>query len=119
MADAGEIDLVSPYRSLHKYSMMADFKFVILQSWASSDSEISNLDRLIIQGYRILKRFSLSTEEHYGIEEANLEIEKAPIQVGPPAKIKIKRDREDEKRNPEKTNTSSHSKHPSQPASPP
>lgn len=95
MADSGEIDLISPYPSLHKYSMMADFKFVILQSWASSDSEISNFDRLIIQGYRLLKSFSLSTEEHYGIEAANLEIEKAPIQVGPPAKIKIKRDREE------------------------
>ena len=94
MADAGEIDLTSPYPSLHKYSMQADFKFIILQSWASSDSVISNFNRLIIQGYRVLKRFSLSTEEHYGIEASNLEIEKAPIQVGPTAKIKIKRERE-------------------------
>ena len=95
MADAGEIDLISPYPSLHKYSMMADFKFVILQSWASPDSEISNFERLIIYGYRLLKRFSLSTEEHYGIEAANLEIEKAPIQVGLVAKIKVKREREE------------------------
>lgn len=95
MADAGEIDLTSPYPSLHKYSMQADFKFIILQSWASSDSVISNFDRVIIQGYRLLKRFSLSTEEHYGIEGSNLEIEKAPILVGPTAKIKIKRERED------------------------
>jgi KUP system potassium uptake protein len=49
----------------------------------------------VIQGYRILKKFSLSTEAHYGIESANLEIEKAPIQVGPAAKVKIKRERED------------------------
>jgi KUP system potassium uptake protein len=95
MADAGEIDLTSPYASLHKYSMMADFKFIILHSWASSDSEISNFDRLIIQGYRVLKKFSLNTEEMYGIEAANLEIEKVPIQVGPQAKVKIKRERED------------------------
>jgi KUP system potassium uptake protein len=95
MADAGEIDLTSPYNSLHKYSMMADFKFIILHSWASSDSEISNFDRLIIQGYRLLKEYSLSTEELYGIEAANLEIEKVPIQVGPTAKVKIKRERED------------------------
>lgn len=92
MADAGEIDLISPYPALHKYSMMADFKFIILHSWASSDSVISNLDRLIIQGYRILKKHSLSTEELYGIEAANLEVEKVPIQVGPQAKIKIKRE---------------------------
>jgi KUP system potassium uptake protein len=92
MADAGEIDLTSPYPALHKYSMMADFKFIILHSWASSDSEISNFERLIIQGYRVLKTHSLSTEELYGIEAANLEIEKVPIQVGPQAKIKVKRE---------------------------
>lgn len=94
MADAGEIDLTSPYPSLHKYSMMADFKFIILHSWASSDSEISNFERLIIQSYRLLKKHSLSTEELYGIEAANLEIEKVPIQVGPQAKVKIKRESE-------------------------
>jgi KUP system potassium uptake protein len=94
MADSGEIDLTSPYPALHKYSMMADFKFVILHSWASSDSEISNFERLIIQGYRVLKKHSLSTEELYGIEAANLEVEKVPIQVGPQAKVKIKRERD-------------------------
>jgi KUP system potassium uptake protein len=41
-----------------------------------------------------LKANSLSTEELYGIEAANLEIEKVPIQVGPQAKVKIKRERE-------------------------
>lgn len=94
MADSGEIDLVSAYPSLHKYSMMGDFKFVIIHSWASSDSEISTFDRLVIQGYRILKEHSLPTEELYGIEAANLEIEKVPIQVGPQAKVKIKRERD-------------------------
>ncbi len=95
MADSGEIDLVSPYPSLHKYSMTGDFKFVIIHSWASSDSEVSSFDRFIIQGYRLLKDHSLSTEELYGIEAANLEIEKVPIQVGPMAKVKIKREWED------------------------
>jgi KUP system potassium uptake protein len=94
MADSGEIDLVSPYPSLHKYSMMGDFKFVIIHSWASTDSEVSTFDRLVIQGYRLLKDHSLSTEELYGIEAANLEIEKVPIQVGPVAKVKIKRERD-------------------------
>ena len=98
MADSGEIDIISPYPALHKYSMSADFKFVILHSWASTDSEISTFDRLIIQGYRVIKNHSLSTEEMYGLEAANLEIEKIPIQVGPQAKVKIKREREDVER---------------------
>lgn len=95
MADAGEIDLTSPYPSLHKYSMMADFKFIMVHSWASADSDISNFERLIISGYRAIKSISLSTEELYGLEAANVEVEKVPIQVGPQAKIKIKREHED------------------------
>jgi KUP system potassium uptake protein len=96
MADLGEVDLTSPYPSLHKYSMMSDFKFVLLNSWASADSEISTFDRFIISGYRLLKRISLSAEEMYGLEAANVETEKVPIQVGPTAKVKIGRDREEE-----------------------
>ncbi|MEJ7647039.1 MAG: KUP/HAK/KT family potassium transporter [Chryseolinea sp.] len=92
MADTGEIDLTSPYPALHKYSMMADFKFILLQSWASADSEISTFERFIITGYRIIKKFSLSTEAMYGLEAANIEVEKVPIQVGPAAKIRIKRE---------------------------
>ena len=93
MADSGEIDLTSPYPSLHKYSMMSDFKFVIIHSWASADSEISSFERLIISGYRVIKSISLSTEELYGLEAANVETEKVPIMVGPTAKVKIKRER--------------------------
>lgn len=92
MADAGQIDLTSPYPSLHKYSMMADFKFISIHSWASADSEISNFERFIITGYRLIKSLSLSTEEMYGLEAANIELEKVPILVGPLAKVKIKRE---------------------------
>lgn len=92
MADNGEIDLISPYTSLRKYSMSADFKFIMLNSWASANSDISNFERLIITGYRIIKSISLSPEEMYGLEAANIELEKIPIQVGPIAKVKVKRE---------------------------
>jgi KUP system potassium uptake protein len=42
--------------------------------------------------YRIIKSYSLSTEEMYGLEAANVETERIPIQVGPLAKVKIKRE---------------------------
>jgi KUP system potassium uptake protein len=98
MADNAEIDLVSHYDSLRKHSMPADFKFVILHSLASVDSEISTFDNLVIQGYRFIKKHSLATEEMYGLELANVEVERVPIMVGPPAKVKIKREREDVER---------------------
>lgn len=78
--------------------MPADFKFVILHSLASIDSDVSTFDNLIIQGYRFIKKFSLSAEEMYGLELANVEVERVPIMVGPPAKVRIKREREDRER---------------------
>jgi KUP system potassium uptake protein len=95
MAENAEIDLVSHYDSLNRHSMPADFKFVILHSLASVDSEISSFDNLVITGYRFIKRHSLSTEEIYGLELANVEVESVPIMVGPPAKVHIKRESED------------------------
>ncbi|HNP08065.1 MAG TPA: KUP/HAK/KT family potassium transporter [Cyclobacteriaceae bacterium] len=95
LAENGEIDLVSHYDSLKKHSMPADFKFIILHSLASIDSEISTFDSLIIQGYRFIKRHSLSAEAQYGLEMANVEVERVPIMVGPPAKVRIKRERSD------------------------
>jgi KUP system potassium uptake protein len=92
MADKGEVDLVSPYPSLHRYSMMTDFKFISLHSLASADSELSSFEEFIITGYRLIKSISLSTEEMYGLEAANIEVETVPIQVGPIAQVKIKRE---------------------------
>ncbi len=98
LAETSEIDLLSHYDSLHKHSMPSDFKFIILHSLASVDSEISTFDNLIIQGYRFIKKHSLSTEEMYGLELANVEVENVPIMVGPPAKVRIKREKEDAER---------------------
>jgi KUP system potassium uptake protein len=92
MASNAEIDLISHYDSLQRHSMPADFKFVILHSLASVDSEISTFDNLIIQGYRFIKKHSLATEEMYGLELANVEVERVPIMVGPTAKVRIKRE---------------------------
>jgi KUP system potassium uptake protein len=98
MTENGEIDMVSHYDSLRKHSMPADFKYVILHSLASVDSEISTFDNLIIQGYRFIKKHSLATEEMYGLELANVEVEKVPIMVGPSAKVRIKREHEESER---------------------
>lgn len=93
MADEGEIDLVSPYPSLRKFSMKADFKFVILHSWASADSTLTTFDRIVIAGYRAIKYISLPAEEQFGLETANVEVEKVPIQIGVPSKVNIKREK--------------------------
>ena len=94
MADNAEIDLVSHYDSLRKHSMPADFKYIILHSLASVDSEVSSFQDLIIQGYSFIKEHSLPTEEQYGLELANVAVENVPIMVGPTAKVRVKREKE-------------------------
>lgn len=93
MADDHEIDLISPYDSLNKFGMKADFKFIILHSWASADSDLTSFDRIIIAGYRWIKSISLPAEEQFGLETANVETERVPIQLGPVPKVHIKREK--------------------------
>jgi len=94
LSEKGEIDLSSPYPSLHKHNLDADFKFIILHTRASVDNEISTFDNIVIQGYRFIKRNSLSAEAQFGLELANVEEETVPIMIGPPAKVRINRENE-------------------------
>ncbi len=92
MSENEEIDLISPYEALRKHDLTADFKFMILHGLASTDSDVSNFDRIVMTGYELIKHWSLSTEGKYGLETANVEVEKVPIYVGPTAKVRIKRE---------------------------
>ncbi|MEK6780400.1 MAG: KUP/HAK/KT family potassium transporter [Bacteroidota bacterium] len=94
LSEKGEIELGSPYPSLHKHNLDADFKFIILFTRASVDNEISTFDHLVIQGYRFIKKISLSAEAQFGLELANVEEETVPIMIGPPAKVSIVRENE-------------------------
>jgi KUP system potassium uptake protein len=94
LSEKGELDLSSPYPSLHKHNLDADFKFIILHTRASVDNEISSFDNIVIQGYRFIKRNSLSAEAQFGLELANVEEETVPIMIGPPAKVRINRENE-------------------------
>ena len=94
LSEKGEIDTVSPYPALHKHHLSADFKFIILHTRASVDNEISSFDNIIIQGYRYIKKLSLSAEAQFGLELANVEEEVVPIMIGPTAKVRINRENE-------------------------
>jgi KUP system potassium uptake protein len=78
----GEVDELSHYPSLRRFNMPADFKFIILQSRASVDDEISPFNQFIIRVYRMMKKFSIPVSEDFGLEIANVEMETVPISVG-------------------------------------
>jgi KUP system potassium uptake protein len=92
MQENGEVDELSHYPSLRKHRFGADFKFIILNSRASVDDEISPFDQFTIRAYRILKNLSLPTSEDFGLEISNVEVETVPINVGKTAEIQLKRE---------------------------
>jgi KUP system potassium uptake protein len=73
---------LSHYPSLRKHGWGADFKVILMNSRISADDEIGPFDQFFVRAYRILKKMSLSTQEDFGLEVANVEVETVPINVG-------------------------------------
>jgi KUP system potassium uptake protein len=82
MQESGEVDELSHYPSLRKHGWGADFKVILMNSRISADDEIGPFDQFFVRSYRILKKMSLSTQEDFGLEVANVEVETVPINVG-------------------------------------
>ena len=92
MAHNGEVDIKSPYPALRGLDQMGDFKFIITHNRVSVDSELSDLERWIIRSYRLIKRFSLSAVEDFGLETANVQEELIPVYVGTKKEVLLTRE---------------------------
>lgn len=87
-----EIDIKSRYASLSQNNMAGDFRFVILESFLSYDNKLSLADRLTMNGYYNLSRFSLNDKRAYGLDTSNVTLEKTPLVVTPLRNIKLVRE---------------------------
>ncbi|MEP7266407.1 MAG: KUP/HAK/KT family potassium transporter [Saprospiraceae bacterium] len=92
MAANGEVDIKSPYAALKDLDQMGDFKFIITHNRVAVDSELSDFERWIVRSYRLIKRFSLSAIEDYGLETANVQEEQIPIYVGTKKEVLLTRE---------------------------
>lgn len=92
LAQNDEVDIKSPYAALHDLDQMADFKFILTHNRVSVDSELSNFERWVVRSYRLIKKFSLSAVEDFGLETANVQEELIPIYVGPKKEIELRRE---------------------------
>ena len=92
MQENGEVDELSHYPSLRRHYYNADFKFILLNSRASIDDDISPFDQFTIRVYRVLKKLSLPTVNDFGLEVSNVEVETVPISIGKSKRIKLNRE---------------------------
>ncbi len=86
-----ELDLTSRYPSLSSHNLAADFKFVILETFLSSDNEFAVREGFILNSYFLLKHFSLSDAKSFGLDTSETISEKIPMVVNPFSKMELKR----------------------------
>jgi len=87
----GEVDETTRYDSLKEFGLPADFKFIVLQSRIASDEKLTPWELIIVKGYRFIKNMGISTAEDFGLEQATLEEEIVPINLGKLVDIDLRR----------------------------
>lgn len=91
MVRNGEIDITTPYNSLKKYKIAADFQFVILEKVLSQTSQLNFIQRIVLDVYSLLRRLSLSEVKGFGLDSSFVTVERVPLVVVKTKEIKLKR----------------------------
>jgi KUP system potassium uptake protein len=78
-----EVNITSRYESLERNNVVGDFQFIVLEKYLSQDNELPFLERVIMKLYFWVKEISLSEERGFGLDTANVTIEKFPLIVAP------------------------------------
>ncbi|NEU07778.1 KUP/HAK/KT family potassium transporter [Flavihumibacter sp. R14] len=87
----GEVDITSKYASLHKHNIVGDFRFIVLEKVLSKSNKLTFIERVIMDYYFILKKFSLSEETGFGLDASFVTLERVPLVVSVPENSELKR----------------------------
>jgi KUP system potassium uptake protein len=80
-----EVDITSKYESLNKNNISGDFKFIIVEKYLSFDNDLPFLQRIIMDLYYFIKKYSLSESRAFGLESSLLKVEKFPMIFSTPS----------------------------------
>ena len=86
-----EVNITSRYESLERNNVVGDFQFIVLEKYLSQDNELPFFERIIMKVYFWIKDWSLTEERGFGLDPANVTIEKFPLIVSPISKVRLKR----------------------------
>ncbi|MHA4846640.1 KUP/HAK/KT family potassium transporter [Flavitalea antarctica] len=86
-----EVNITSRYESLERNNVVGDFQFIVMEKYLSQDNELPFFERVVMKLYFWLKELSLSEEKGFGLDTANVTIEKFPLIVAPVTNLKLKR----------------------------
>jgi KUP system potassium uptake protein len=96
MVSNKEVNITSRYESLQRNNVVGDFQFVVMEKFLSQDNELPFFERIIMRFYFMVKKFGLSEEKGFGLDQSNVAVEKFPLIVAPISSLKLKRIHNDE-----------------------
>ena len=91
MVRNGEVDVTSRYESLSKNNIIGDFKFVLSEKFLSNDSRLLWHEKIIMNTYFFIKKFSLSEGNAFGLDSSSVKIEQFPMVLHAPEKVHLVR----------------------------
>ncbi len=91
MVSKGEVDITSRYESLNKNNILGDFKFVLSEKFLSNDSDVTFFEKIVMNAYFIMKKFSLSEEKGFGLDSSSVKVEQFPLVLHAPERILMDR----------------------------
>jgi len=86
-----EVNIISRYESLASSNTVGDFQFMVMEKYLSQDNELPFFERIIMKFHFWLKEHSLSEEKGFGLDAANVTVEKFPLIVSPVTNLKLRR----------------------------
>jgi len=89
--NAGQIKLESSFPSLKKYSLPADFKYVLIDRVMTRDYKLSNLENFTLTLHGLSRLFCISDIKALQLDPTNTIEEQVPITIDQPLGVRIKR----------------------------
>jgi len=86
-----EVSIISQYKSLNKFDITGDFRFVVLEKVISRANKFSFWEKITLDYYLLLKHFSLSEERGFGLDLSFVSVEKVPLMVTDNEQITLER----------------------------
>ncbi|MCG2616513.1 KUP/HAK/KT family potassium transporter [Terrimonas sp. NA20] len=86
-----EVNIISRYESLASSNTVGDFQFMVMEKYLSQDNELPFIERVIMKLHFWLKEHSLSEERGFGLDVANVTVEKFPLIVAPVTNLRLRR----------------------------
>jgi len=79
LVDAGEVDVSERWEQHYQSSRIGDFRFLIMESFLSYETDTPYWKRFLMRGYFNLKLISVKEVVNFGLDRSNVTVEKYPI----------------------------------------